>query len=192
MRRIIPRLLLFSLATVLFLVLILFYCKKHGSLPKTAFTGKDQATPKIGECRCPTLDELLVNELSENPIKLEIPPEKNQPVGSEESIKISEEKDRGMHGYENNGIRIVLRYEDGATLLTRAEQYGLTNNRDNTSVEVPYFILNGNGKRLYFSNGSSFKRFLNDIGGKEIFQKAKKEIVVGLASGRRFELIEYK
>jgi len=187
------RLLLFFSATALLLVLLVSFGKRHGSHSKTIFRGKVQTTPKTEEGSCPTIDELLSREMRGAAVKLEIPPEKNHREGREENIKILEQKSAGKQGNESNGIRIVLRYEDETTLLTRAERYGLTHEGDNASPDVPYyFILYGTGKRLYFSNASSFKRFLNDIGGKEIFQKAKKEIVIGLASGRRFELIEYK
>ncbi len=38
----------------------------------------------------------------------------------------------------------------------------------------------------------AFKKFLIDIGGRDILNKAQGKVVVRLASGSRFELIEYQ
>ena len=144
-----------------------------------------ESKEKISECSCPSLDELLIQEMPEASMKLEAPIniEKKDIVLSSEKSVIQED--------EEKGVRIILRYDDKGTLLKRARTYGLTTNK--TSSQVPYyFTLNGAGERLYFTRDESFRKFLLDIGGRDILNKAQGKVVVRLASGSRFELIEYQ
>ena len=143
-----------------------------------------ESKEKISECSCPSLDELLIQEMPEASMKLEAPitRERKDIVLSSEKSVIQED------GRE--GVRIILRYDNKGTLLKRANTYGLTTNK--ASSQVPYyFTLNGAGERLYFTRDESFRKFLFDIGGRGILNKAQGEVVVRLASGSRFELIEY-
>ena len=118
-------------------------------------------------------------------MKLEVPikREKKDIALSSEKTVIQEDAEKG--------VRIILRYDDKDTLLKRANTYGLTTNK--IASQVPYyFTLNGAGERLYFTSDESFRQFLHNIGGRSILNKAHKEVVVRLASGSRFELIEYQ
>jgi len=136
------------------------------------------------DCQCPSLDELIIQEMAGVSMKLEVPlkREKQDIVLSSEKTVIQEDEERG--------VRIILRYDNKGTLLKRASTYGLTTNK--VASQVPYyFTLNGAGERLYFMSDDAFKKFLLDIGGQEVFGKAKREIVVSLASGSRFHLIKF-
>jgi len=137
------------------------------------------------ECSCPSLDELLSQEMPEVSMKLKMPI-----AGERKDIVLSSEKNV-IQEDEEKGVRIILRYDNKGTLLKRANTYGLTTNK--ASSQVPYyFTLNGAGERLYFTRDELFKKFLTDIGGRDILNKAHKEVVVRLASGSRFELIAYQ
>ena len=143
-----------------------------------------ESREKISECSCPSLDELLIQEMPEASMKLEAPV-----TGDKKDIVLSSEKNV-IQEDEERGVRIILRYDDKSTLLKRASTYGLTTNK--ASARIPYyFTLNGAGERLYFVRDASFRKFLIDIGGQGVFRQAKKEIVVRLASGSRFQLIKY-
>ena len=144
-----------------------------------------ESREKISECSCPSLDELLIQEMPEASMKLEAPV-----TGDKKDIVLSSEKSV-IQEDEGKGVRIILRYDDKGTLLKRARTYGLTTNE--TSAQVPYyFTLNGAEERLYFTRDKSFRKFLLDIGGRGILNKAQGKVVVRLASGARFELIEYQ
>jgi len=134
------------------------------------------------DCQCPSLDELIIQEMPEASMKLEMPikREKKDIALSSEKTVIQEDTEKG--------VRIILRYDDKDTLLKRANIYGLTTNK--IASQVPYyFTLNGAGERLYFMSDESFRQFLRDIGGRDILNKAQGEVVVRLASGSRFQLI---
>jgi len=151
------------------------------------YTHERGAESKVNnsECSCPSLDELLLQEMPEASMKLEAPirRDKKDIVLSSEKSVIQED--------EGKGVRIILRYDDKGTLLKRANTYGLTTNK--ASSRIPYyFTLNGAGERLYFMRDDTFKKFLLDIGGRDILNKAQGEVVVRLASGSQFELIEYQ
>lgn len=130
--------------------------------------------------QCPSLDELLMQEIPEASMNIEAPG--RDPVLSSKDTTPQED--------EGDGVRIILRYDDRDVLLKKAHIYGLS--RDKEASHVPYFFtLSGTGERLYFARDASFRKFLLDIGGREVLGKAKKEIVVSLASGSRFKLIQY-
>lgn len=130
---------------------------------------------------CPSLDELLIQEIPEASMKIEAPA-KDLVLTSKNTVTQEDEAD---------GVRIILRYDDREELLKKAHRYGLST--DKVSSQVPYcFTLSGTGEHLYFMNDSAFRKFLLDIGGRIVLGEAKKEIVVSLASGSRFELIEYE
>jgi len=138
-----------------------------------------------GDCQCPSLDELIIQEMAGVSMKLEVPikREKLDIALSSEKTVIQEDTEKG--------VRIILRYDDKDTLLKRAKTYGLTTNK--IASQVPYyFTLNGAGERLYFTRDAAFRQFLRDIGGRDILNKAQGNVVVRLASGSRFELIEYQ
>lgn len=152
-----------------------WYKQEHGA----------ESKEKISDCSCPLLDELIIQEMPAFSMKLEAPikRDKKDIVLSSEKTVIQED------GRE--GVRIILRYDNKGTLLKRASTYGLTTNK--ASSQVPYyFTLNGAGERLYFTRDESFRKFLLDIGGRDILNKAQGEVVVRLASGSQFELIEYQ
>jgi len=135
--------------------------------------------------QCPSLDELIIQEMAGVSMRLEVPIKREK-----KDIALSSEK-TVIQEDEGKGVRIILRYDDKDTLLKRAQLYGLTTNK--TSSQVPYyFTLNGAGERLYFMRDESFRQFLRDIGGRDILNKAQGKVVVRLASGSRFELIEYQ
>ena len=152
--------------------------------------GKQNTEPDGGSdimrnCQCPSLDELIIQEMPEASMKLEVPIKRE-----EKDIALSSEKTVIQEDTEK-GVRIILRYDDKDTLLKRANTYGLTTNK--IASQVPYyFTLNGAGERLYFMSDDVFKKFLLDIGGRGILKKAQGKVVVRLASGSRFELIEYQ
>ena len=144
-----------------------------------------ESKEKISECSCPSLDELLIQEMPEASMKLEAPV-----TGDKKDIILSSEKNV-IQEDGREGVRIILRYDNKDTLLKRANTYGLTTNK--ASSQVPYyFTLNGEGERLYFTSDESFRQFLHNIGGRDILNKAQREVVVRLTSGSRFELIEYQ
>lgn len=152
--------------------------------------GKQHTEPDGGSditrnCQCPSLDELIIQEMPEASMKIEVPIKREK-----KDIALSSEK-TVIQGDAEKGVRIVLRYDDKDTLLKRAKTYGLTTNK--IASQVPYyFTLNGAGERLYFMSDESFRQFLRDIGGRGILNKAQGKVVVRLASGSRFELIEYQ
>ena len=138
-----------------------------------------------GGCQCPSLDELIIQEMAGVSMKLEVPLKREK-----QDIALSSEK-TVIQEDEGKGVRIILRYDNKGTLLKRASTYGLTTNK--VASQVPYyFTLNGEGERLYFMRDESFRQFLLDIGGRGILKKAQGKVVVRLASGSRFELIEYQ
>ncbi|MDA2919719.1 hypothetical protein MYX76_09555 [Desulfobacterota bacterium AH_259_B03_O07] len=137
------------------------------------------------ECHCPSLDELLRKEMPEASIKLEAPIKVE-----EKNIVLSSEKN-GIQEDEKKGIRIVLRYDDKDTLLRKAKLYGLTTTKPTSQLPY-YFTLERGREKLYFAGSEAFRRFLLDIGGREILSEAQKEVVVRLVSGSKFELIEYQ
>ncbi len=135
--------------------------------------------------QCPSLDELIIQEMAGVSMKLEVPLKREK-----KDIVLSSEKTVIQEG-EGKGLRIILRYDNKGTLLKRASTYGLTTNK--VASQVPYyFTLNGSRERLYFMRDESFRQFLRDIGGRGILNKAQGKVVVRLASGSRFELIEYQ
>lgn len=152
--------------------------------------GKQNTEPARGSditrnCQCPSLDELIIQEMAGVSMKLEVPIKRER-----KDIALSSEKSVIQEDAEK-GVRIILRYDDKDTLLTRASTYGLTTSK--IASQVPYyFTLNGEGERLYFMRDESFRQFLLDIGGRGILNKAQGKVVVRLASGSRFELIEYQ
>jgi len=130
-------------------------------------------------CQCPSLDELIIQEMAGVSMKLEVPIKREK-----KDIALSSEK-TVIQEDEGKGVRIILRYDDKDTLLKRANTYGLTTNK--IASQVPYyFTLNGEGERLYFMRDESFRQFLLDIGGRGILNKAQGKVVVRLASGSRF------
>ena len=158
--------------------LLSWYRREHTDEPTIV---SEQAS----ECRCPSLDELLRKEMPEASIKLESPlkvEEKNMALSSEKS---------GVQEDGKKGIRIILQYEDKDVLLRKATMYGLTTTKA-TSQSPYYFTLERGREKLYFAGNESFRKFLNDIGGREVFNKAQKEVTVRLASGSHFELIAYQ
>ena len=137
------------------------------------------------DCQCPSLDELIIQEMAGVSMKLEVPIKR-----AKKDIALSSEKTVIQEDTEK-GVRIILRYDDKDALLKRANTYGLTTNK--ASARIPYyFTLNGAGEHLYFTKDAAFKKFLLDIGGRDILNKAQGKVVVRLASGSRFELVEYQ
>ena len=121
---------------------------------------------KISECSCPSLDELLIQEMPEASMKLEAP------INTEKKDIVLSSKKSVIQEDEGKGVRIILRYDNKGTLLKRANTYGLTTNK--ASSQVPYyFTLNGAEERLYFTRDESFRKFLLDIGGRDILNKAQ-------------------
>jgi len=112
------------------------------------------------------------------------------PINIEKKDIVLSSKKSVIQEDEGKGVRIILRYDNKGTLLKRANTYGLTTNK--ASSQVPYyFTLNGAEERLYFTRDESFRKFLLDIGGRDILNKAQGKVVVRLASGSRFQLIKY-